>query len=98
MTEHQREYMREYMRKYYAAHKASMRETQKKSRKELAKRNFAEQSWMSKRRLALGYTQAELAELCGTTQMTISMLETGQRTLATFYKREKVYEVLGAEA
>lgn len=98
MTEHRREYTREYMRKYYAAHKASMRETQKKSRKELAKRNFAEQSWMRKRRLALGYTQAELAELCDTTQVTISMLETGQRTLATFYKREKVYEVLGVEA
>lgn len=98
MTEHERDYMREYMRKYRAVHKVSMRETQKKSRKELAKRNFADQRWMSERRRALGYTQAELAELCGTTQVTISLLETGQRTPATFYKREKVYEALGVEA
>lgn len=101
MTEHTREYQKNYFRSWFRTYrglrKERVRETQKQSRKRLAKRNFATQSWMADRRRELGYTQAELAKLCGTTQATISLLESGQRTLATFCRREKVYEVLGVE-
>lgn len=99
MTEHMREYQREYFRTWFRAYRAANKErvceTQKRSRKRLAKRNFAAQSWMSDRRRELGYTQAELAALCGTTQATIALLETGQRTLSTFCKRDKLLEILG---
>lgn len=52
------------------------------------------QQWLACARLALGWSQAGLADAVGVSQATIARLETGALPLETFRKRDKLLKVL----
>lgn len=53
------------------------------------------QQWLARARLALGWSQAGLADAVGVSQATISKLETGALALEGFRAKDKLLAVLG---
>ena len=54
----------------------------------------AAQRWIHDARMERGYTQRELAQLCGASQPTIAMLETGMIPLEGCRYAERLQEIL----
>ena len=61
-------------------------------------RHGADQQWIARARLALGWSQAGLARSVGVSQATISKLETGALALDGFRGKDKLMAVLGVTA
>lgn len=57
-----------------------------------------DQKWLARARLALGWSQAGLADTVGASQATISKLETGALALEGFRGKDKLLAVLGVTA
>ena len=65
----------------------------------LGKEMYGErQQWLARARLALGWSQAGLADTVGVSQATISKLETGALALDGFRGKDKLMAVLGVTA
>ena len=71
----------EYQRAYREANKDSIAE---------------KQQWIRHKRLNRGYSQYELAEAIGSSQVMISRLESGDVKLETFFAKDDLCAVLGA--
>lgn len=61
-------------------------------------RHGDDQKWLARARLALGWSQAGLADTVGVSQATISKLETGALALEGFRAKDKLLAVLGVTA
>lgn len=78
----ERRKLAEYKRQYREANKDKVAERQRQ---------------LKDARLAIGYTQRELAKLVGCSQPMISQLESGALNLDVFAGREKLLKILGVE-
>lgn len=91
-----------YNRTYHAAYRMEHARTISRYQAayySLGKEMYGErQKWLARARLALGWSQAGLADTVGVSQATISKLETGALALEGFRWKDKLLAVLGVTA
>ena len=79
---------------YYEANRDKVAAYQKAYREANRDKVAAAQRWIHDARVERGYTQRELAQLCGASQPTIAMLETGMIPLERCRCAQRLREIL----
>ena len=79
---------------YYEANREKVAASQKSYYEANREKVAAAQSWIHAARVERGYTQCELAQLCGVSQPTIAMLEIGMIPLEKSKCAERLREIL----
>ena len=83
-----------YQKAYYEANREKVAASQKSYYEANREKVAAAQSWIHAARVERGYTQCELAQLCGVSQPTIAMLEIGMIPLEKSKCAERLREIL----
>ena len=80
---------------YYEANRDKVAAAQKAYYEANRDKVAAAQRWIHDARMERGYTQRELAQLCGASQPMIAMLETGMAPLERCRYAQRLREILG---
>ena len=89
-----REKVAAYQKSYYEANREKVAAYKKAYYEANREKVAAAQSWIHAARVERGYTQCELAQLCGVSQPTIAMLEIGMIPLEKSKCAERLREIL----